>query len=98
MARTYGVDISGHRSAILTSENLKAADLIVVMSRAQERGVTSRRAPGSLVLVLGDLDPAPIKQRTILDPWDGPVEAFDESYQRISRCVRELVRIVWGVD
>lgn len=88
--------MSSHRSAILTSESLQAADLVVVMSRAQERGISSRVAPGSIVLVLGDLDPLPLKHRTIMDPWEGPVDAFDESYERINRCVRELARILWG--
>lgn len=95
-ARTYGIDMSSHRSAILTSESLQAADLVVVMSRTQEREISSRVAPGSIVLVLGDLDPLPLKHRTIIDPWEGPVDAFDESYERINRCVRELARILWG--
>jgi len=97
-ARTYGVDLSGHRSSALTSTTQLDADLIVVMSRAQEEALAARKKAGSMILVLGDLDPQPITQRTILDPWDSPVTAFDESYQRIDRCVRELARIVWGVE
>jgi len=95
-ARAYGIDISGHRSVTISAESLKAADLVVVMSGAQQRGIASRVAPGAQVLVLGDLDPLPIKQRTIPDPWEGPVDAFEESYDRITRCVRELVRIAWA--
>ena len=94
-ARAYGLDMSSHRSAALTSANLQAADLIVVMSREQEKGLSARVTAGSIV-ILGDLDPLPIKQRTIHDPWDEPVEAFGETYERIDRCVRELVRVVWG--
>lgn len=87
--------MSSHRSTALTSADLQRADLIVVMSRDQERGLSSRVAPGAVMVVLGDLDPLPIRQRTIHDPWDGPIEAFGESYERINRCVRELARIVW---
>lgn len=95
-ARAYGIDISSHRSVTISPERLSAADLVVVMSGSQQRGIASRVAPGAMVLVLGDLDPLPVKHRTIPDPWDGPVAAFEESYERITRCVRELVRIVWG--
>jgi protein-tyrosine phosphatase len=96
IARGYGVDISNHRSVIITAESLGAADLVVVMSRAQAKGIASRVAPGTTVLVLGDLDPLPIKGRTIRDPWEGSTDAFAESYERITRCVRELVQLVWG--
>lgn len=95
-ARAYGLDISSHRSTPLTSANLQGADLVVVMSRDQEKGLSARVAPGSIVVVLGDLDPLPIQKRTIHDPWDGPIEAFGASYERINRCVRELVKTVWG--
>lgn len=98
IARDYGLDLSSHVSTAVTSESLKAADLVVVMSGAQGRGVSARVKSGAIVLVLGDLDPLPITKRTILDPWEGPVESFHESYQRIDRCVRELTRIVWGVS
>ena len=91
-ARDYGIDMSDHRSAALTSENLRSADLIVVMSREQEGGVSERAPAGARVIVLGDLDPLPIKRRTILDPWEGPRAAFDESYARIDRCIAELVK------
>ncbi|HLA15044.1 MAG TPA: hypothetical protein VJZ25_08470 [Gemmatimonadaceae bacterium] len=97
-ARDYGLDLSSHLSTAVTSESLRTADLVVVMSGAQARGLSARLRPGAIVLVLGDLDPLPIRKRTILDPWEGPVESFHESYQRIDRCVRELTRIVWGVS
>jgi protein-tyrosine-phosphatase len=87
--------MSSHRSAALTSANLQNADLVVVMSRDQEKGLSARISPGARMVVLGDLDPLPITQRTIHDPWDGPLEAFGDSYERINRCVRELAKIVW---
>jgi protein-tyrosine phosphatase len=93
-AANFGVDLSAHRSALITSENLRAADLIVVMSEEQAHGIRARVAPSTFVLVLGDLDPRPVNRRTILDPWGQPDAAFDESYDRIDRCVRELARII----
>jgi hypothetical protein len=43
-------------------------------------------------VVLGDLDPLPIRQRTIQDPWGASDAVFEDSYSRIERCVRELAR------
>ena len=84
--------MSSHRSAQVTAESLKAADLVVVMAEEQARAIRSRVRPDAVVLVLGDLDPLPSTRRTILDPWDGSTDAFERSYDRIDRCVRELVR------
>ncbi|HEY8832362.1 MAG TPA: hypothetical protein VIM21_07615 [Gemmatimonadaceae bacterium] len=91
----FGVDISGHRSTRITSESLRSADLIVVMSAEQARGIRARlRSTPARVLVLGDLDPLPITRRTVSDPWGGSDSAFDASYSRIDRCVRELVGLI----
>ena len=94
-----GVDISSHRSTRITTESLHAADLVVVMSSEQARGIRARlRSSSSRVLVLGDLDPLSINRRTISDPWGEPDSAFDASYDRIDRCVRELARIIQRPD
>ncbi|MBC7788378.1 MAG: protein tyrosine phosphatase [Anaerolineae bacterium] len=95
-ASKFGVDLSTHRSALVTSESLRAADLVVVMSEQQAHNIRARVNASTFVLVLGDLDPKPVNRRTILDPWGQPDAAFDESYDRIDRCVRELVRIISG--
>ncbi len=89
-----GVDMSAHRSAPITPESVRAADLVVVMSEEQARAVRPSMRADAVVLVLGDLDPLPAKRRTILDPWDGDAHAFEVSYARIERCVRELARLV----
>jgi len=92
-AARRGGDLSSHRSRALTAELVRSADVIVVMDAAQRREVCDRfgRLPRS-VIVLGDLDPAPIKTRAIRDPVDQGPEVFEESYARIERCVAELAR------
>jgi protein-tyrosine-phosphatase len=50
--------------------------------------------PSTRVLVLGDLDAMTMTRRTIADPWGGSDAAFEASYERIDRCVRELVRAI----
>lgn len=91
-AARRGVDLSPHRSQLLTPALVAAAHLIVVMDVQQQRRVCERfgRVPGD-VIVLGDLDPQPIATRAIHDPVDQPLEAFEESYARIERCVDALV-------
>lgn len=95
-ASKFEVDLSAHRSALVTPESLRGADLVVAMSEEQARDIRARVAASTTVLVLGDLDPQPVDRRTILDPWGGPDSAFDASYERIDRCVRELARIISG--
>ena len=93
MRRSYALD--EHRSQLATPTNLRAADLIVVMSVEQARAAyLTGGAPRAAIVVLGDVDPGPIEQRTILDPWGRSSSAFDESYDRIERCVGELVAAI----
>lgn len=90
-ASRRGLDMSGHRSRVLTQEMLDASDIVVVMSADQARLVRRRMKYGVLV-VLGDLDPEPIRQRTIHDPWRQDESVFDQSYDRIHRCLVEMIR------
>jgi len=91
-AARRGIDLSAHRSQLLTPVLAAEAHLIVVMDARQQRTVCERfgRAPSD-VIVLGDLDPQAIVTRAIHDPVDQPLEAFEQSYARIERCVEALV-------
>jgi protein-tyrosine phosphatase len=92
-ARARGIDLSGHRSRLVTSELVRDADLIIVMDSLQARTITDRFAgqPEKVVL-LGDLDPLPIRTRRIHDPEAQPVAVFSEVYARVERCVSTLAR------
>lgn len=94
-AARRGVDLSDHRSRLLTPDLARWAELIVVMDPVQQREVRERfgRAWSDLV-VLGDLDPAPLGTRTIRDPVEQGPEVFEASYARIERCVGELARVL----
>jgi protein-tyrosine phosphatase len=97
-ASKYGIDLTTHRSLQVSQENIQAADLVVVMAEEQARAIRWRVRPDTVVIVLGDLDPLPSARRTILDPWNGSEEVFEASYDRIDRCVRELVRAITLAD
>jgi protein-tyrosine phosphatase len=92
-ARAHGVDLSAHRSGLLSRESIEGAGLVVVMSPEQARAVVRGfgRAPED-VLVLGDLDPLPVETRAVADPWGRPQADYVRSYARIVRCVGELAR------
>lgn len=92
-AARWGIDLRDHRSQLVTMPLVRAADLIVAMEAAQRRIVCERfgRSPQD-VLLLGDLDPAPILSRDIEDPWDEGPEACVAVYERVARCAAELAR------
>jgi protein-tyrosine-phosphatase len=94
-AARHGVDLSRHRSRLLTADRTRAADLIVVMDPDQQRAICRRfgRAMRD-VLVLGDLDPRPSASRAIRDPVNQPLAVFEEVFGWIERCVRELERAI----
>jgi len=94
-AERHDLDLSDHRSRVVTTNLVRAADLVVVMDTTQRRLVCERfgRRPTD-VMVLGDFDPVPVETRTIRDPVDQSREVFDEVYARIARCVRQLVTIL----
>src|SRR5262245_40093170 len=94
-AERVGYDLTTHRSAVFTPQDIRSADLVVVMAAQQATGIRRRnRNSGSRILILGDLDPLPSESRTIIDPWGQVDDVFDESYARISRCVTELARLL----
>lgn len=92
-----GVDLSAHRAQLVTPVLVRGAELVVVMDPGQARAMRERFGRGPLdVIVLGDLDPEPIVTRAIHDPVNQPLEAFEESYERIERCARALVEALSG--
>lgn len=97
VAARRGLDVSGHRSTLLTQPALDAAELVVVMTAGQARALRTRFRPSrGVVLVLGDLDPRPIGRRTIRDPWGCDESVFDASFERIERCLQELKGVLEG--
>lgn len=91
-ARRRGVDLTGHRSQVVS--DLKAHPGLLVVGMTADQARRAREGwglPPDQTLVLGDLDPEPVERRTIPDPWGRPEEAFDAAYERIDRCVREMV-------
>jgi protein-tyrosine-phosphatase len=92
LAMTRGIDLRGHRSRFVTRDDVVGRTLVVVME--DWHAIRVRRSFGTVrnrLLMLGDLDPGPITSRSITDPVGGSPETFAAVYDRIDRCVAELV-------
>ena len=93
-ARAHDVDLSAHRSTLLTRAIIDAADLVIVMEPRQARMlIRGYRVPADRVVIAGDLDPRNEDPRRIEDPWGGDVAMFEHTFLRLGRCARALVRM-----
>jgi len=91
-ARRRGVDLTDHHSQVVSE--LRAGPGLLVVGMTADQARRARDSWGlapEQTLVLGDLDPERVERRTIPDPWGRPEAAFDAAYERIDRCVREMV-------
>jgi protein-tyrosine phosphatase len=95
VALTRGTDLYGHRSKLITRELAGGNCLVIVMEGWQaSRAVKEYGASGQRTLLLGDLDPQPISERIVSDPYGKETAEFVKTYDRIDRCVAELVAIL----
>jgi glycosyltransferase involved in cell wall biosynthesis/protein-tyrosine-phosphatase len=96
-AEARGIDLAAHRSALVSTDAIADADIVVVMDRRQRDAlIRSFGARPRRTVLLGDFDPQPISRRAIRDPVEQPAEVFEAVYQRIDRCVRRLAGLVVG--
>lgn len=94
-ASVRGIGMSGHRSRDLDPALAEWAHLLVVME-PRHRSFLLRRlgAPESRVLLLGDLDPQLPLYRAVPDPIDRSPEFYEDSFDRIDRCVEVLLGLL----
>ena len=94
VAARSGLDLSDHRSRLLTWDILRRVDLVIVMEASQARYVSrGLRFSADRVLIAGDLDPMPAP-RGIRDPWQQSLDVFESSYARLDRCAASFVSLV----
>ena len=92
LATKAGFDLGGHRSRAIDPDEVRQADLVVVMDPEQRRRICSMTGRAARdVVVLGDLDPEPIVRRAVQDPYGHGYPVFERVYRRIERCVDALV-------
>lgn len=87
-----GIDLTQFRSQLISPDNVRNADLVIVMEPSQARHIGNRFGISDQRLVIaGDLDPKPSPTRAIPDPWMQPVETFEATFNRLDRCAEALV-------
>ncbi|UCG86548.1 MAG: hypothetical protein JSW71_22060 [Gemmatimonadota bacterium] len=87
-----GVDLSGHRSKMLTRDLVRAAELVVVMDPYQRAAVLRMGLRnGREVVVLGDLLPEAAERRGIADPYDGELPQYEYSFDQVDAGLQQLV-------
>lgn len=95
VGRQRGIDLSEHRSQLVSLWRIADADLIIVMDPEQARRVTgSFPIKPSKIVVAPDLAPRFEKARRISDPWNKPVEAFEASFDHLDRCAATLAALL----
>jgi protein-tyrosine phosphatase len=98
VSRRRGIDLSPHVSQLINANTVAGYDLVVVMDRKQAARLRDAHQNIGMVIVLGDLDPRPITRRTITDPFGQSEIVFEESYNRIDRCLDSLIAAVYSFD
>jgi protein-tyrosine-phosphatase len=90
-AARRGVHLDEHRSSLLTHAAVYGARLVVVMEPRQGWRLRMRFGiRGARVLVMGDLDPLPIRTRAVQDPWEQGPEVVETVYARLGRCAAAM--------
>ena len=95
VAARRGVDLSDHRSKLMTRPLVDSAALVAVMEPRQ-RSIVLRMAKRSNihVILLGDLRPHAGERRSILDPFDGDRDRFEQSYDEVDSGIKQLAAIL----
>lgn len=94
LGRRRGLDLSAHRSTLITPAIVRDADLVIVMDAEQARRVAaSFPITPDTIVIAPDLAPTFGGGRTIHDPVNQPVEAFISTFDHLDRCVATLVAL-----
>ncbi|MBI4830795.1 MAG: low molecular weight phosphotyrosine protein phosphatase [Candidatus Lindowbacteria bacterium] len=101
VAAERGVDLSGHRSRLVTKTILEKADIVLGMEsdHVVEAGVIVRDGGGKYRL-LSEYGPRRLRGHDIEDPYGSPFEYFLHTFELIEKCVEALVDDLqekWGL-
>lgn len=98
-AASKNVDLSKHRSRMLSEEDLKLSDVVVVFDAEQFRAVQrlAKRylKQGPQICFLGALDY--VNPLEIIDPFGRDIQEFDNAYDRIARILDYAAELVIGI-
>ena len=88
-AQAFSIDLSAHRSRLLTPQLAQMADLLFVFDRKNLRDMRfSFSDVTAKTFLLSDL--CVMENLEVVDPWDYGLEFFFETYRTIQTCVDAL--------
>lgn len=90
VARRHGIDLGEHRSQPLTPELVDWADLVLAMGPSHLDGVW-RMGGAEKALTLGDFATGGEDGYSIRDPFGGPEEVYQETYDELQRLVGQAL-------
>lgn len=90
-AREYNVDLSDHRSRVLTEDQLRRADRILVMDRTNAKACKKQGIDPSRITDLSKFHPDMREGQQIMDPYRSPYSEYVSCFDRIHRAVRGLI-------
>ncbi len=89
VSNTFGIDLSGHRSKLITEALLQQADVVFIFDEENKKFLEERFPFAShKIYFLGALSPA--KDIIIKDPYGGGLEGFKSVYQTVALAVDTL--------
>lgn len=93
------IDHADHRSQLVTATQLIDAAAIFVFDRYNVAALRKRAdVDFNKVYWLGDFDPIWAGKRAIIDPWGKTLADFLSTFERIERCVDEVVAVLQSTD
>jgi protein-tyrosine phosphatase len=94
IGRERGVELSEHRSELISLAKLWDAELVIVMDPAQQRRLLrSFPISPSKVIVAPDLISSFRGKRCITDPWKGSADAFNAAFDQLDDCAATLANL-----
>lgn len=91
VARSRGTELGSHQSRLVTPDDTKVSDLVIVMEEWHAgRVIQECSAQSDRILLLGDFDPGNAASRAIPDPYGHDVPVFSATFDRIDRCAESL--------
>jgi len=94
LSRQRGVELSAHRSTLVTPDMVRDADLVIVMDAeiARRVAVSFSVKPGKIVIA-PDLAPSFANARGIKDPMNQSAGAFISTFDHLDRCVATMAAL-----
>ncbi|HVP15454.1 MAG TPA: hypothetical protein VMS88_07905 [Terriglobales bacterium] len=90
-AMRFGLDLSVHRSRRASGNDVRRADLILVMEREHARAAEALGAEPGRVHLLSEWPEPGEPGSAVSDPFGGSSEAYEECLRRIRHHVRRIV-------